>query len=444
ELLDRMRRYHVPGLSLAVIEGWKIVHAKGYGVTEFGGKTAVDTTTLFQAGSISKPVFASGVMRLVEQGKLSLDVDVNNLLKSWQLPASRFTDTEKVTLRRLLSHTAGLTVWGFPGYAVTGPIPTIQQVLDGVPPANTSAVRNDTTPGARWLYSGGGFTIAQLVASDVTGEPFPALMHRLVLAPAGMIHSGYENPPPPERARVAASGHERTDTPVTGRFHVYPEMAAAGLWTTASDLARWAIAVSHSYLSRPGGILATKTAEEMLTVQARQQPPYGTGAFGVGVALAGDGDSISFSHGGRDEGFVAQVVMWPKLGRGYVVMMNGVNGSMIAELGRGIRELHGLSSDRIEKRIGAMDPASLDAAPGRYRTVAGRDTLVWVVGRKGERLTLLNPAGSELTMLPQGKDAFFDLENGADWLFERDANGAVVRMVRQMSGGRRLTMERMN
>ena len=137
---------------------------------EFGKSEAVDTTTLFLAGSISKPVFASGVLALVEQGKLALDDDINLKLKSWRLPDSRFTATEKVTLRRLLTHSAGLTVWGFPGYEVTGPVPTVPELLDGVKPANTPAVRNDTTPGAFWRYSGGGITIAQLMSTDVTGR----------------------------------------------------------------------------------------------------------------------------------------------------------------------------------------------------------------------------------------------------------------------------------
>src|SRR5687768_3180128 len=184
--VERMRYWNVPAISIALIDSFRVVYARGFGVTEFGGSAAVDTTTLFQAGSISKPVFASGALRLVELGKLALDEDVNAKLKSWKVPESPFTTTAKVTLRRLLTHSAGLTVWGFPGYASTVAVPTVPQVLDGSPPANTAAVRNDTIPGARWLYSGGGYTIAQLLTSDVAGEPFASLMQRLVLAPAGM------------------------------------------------------------------------------------------------------------------------------------------------------------------------------------------------------------------------------------------------------------------
>src|SRR6185503_1286422 len=169
------------------------------------------------------------------------------------------------------------------------------------------AVRNDTVPGARWLYSGGGITIAQLLVSDVTGEAFPALMKRLVLEPAGMRRSTYENPLPVARHREAATGHERIDTPVPGSFHTYPEMAAAGLWTTAPELARWALALTRSYNGDRSGILTPDMARTMVFKHQPTGPAGGNGFWGLGVSVSGDGDSISFSHGGRDEGFVADV-----------------------------------------------------------------------------------------------------------------------------------------
>src|SRR5687767_2256708 len=270
DIRDRMRQYHVPGLSIAVIDGDRVVWARGYGVKEFGKSEAVDTTTLFLAGSISKPVFASGVLALVEQGKLALDEDINLKLKSWKLPDSRFTATEKVTLRRLLTHSAGLTVWGFPGYPATQRVPSVVEVLDGK--GNTAAVRNDTTPGARWLYSGGGYTVAQLLTADVTGEPFADLMQRLVLTPAGMTHSTYANPLPASHAAFAASGHERVDTPVPGRYHTYPEMAAAGLWTTPPDLARWMIQLAKSYNGATDGILSPAMARQMIAKHVNTGP----------------------------------------------------------------------------------------------------------------------------------------------------------------------------
>lgn len=424
DVVDRMRALHVPGASVAIVDNFKIVFAKGYGVTEFGGSKRVDTTTLFLAGSMSKPVFASGVLQLVEQGKLSLDEDVNAKLKSWHLPESRFTEHEKVTLRRLLTHSAGLTVWGFPGYEVGKPVPTVPQLLDGAPPANTPAVRNDTTPGARWLYSGGGMTIAQLMATDVTGESFPSLMQRLVLSRAGMTRSTYENPLPKAREAEAASGHERVDTPVPGRFHIYPEMAAAGLWTTAPELARWALSLTHSYNGDAPGLLSHGMAEQMISKQVHQTPQYGGGYWGLGVQVAGDGDSIQFTHGGRDEGFVANFIMWPKLGRGIFVLTNGVNPGLLGELTRAFTEVYGMPQPpRMERKVVAMDSAALAPLAGRFMLAQGKDTAFYDIKPSGSKLTVYDGRMNVTRVVwPEGGDVFFDEGTGGRIKFIRESD----------------------
>src|SRR6266704_996806 len=204
--------------------------AKGYGVAEPGGKVPVTTRTLFQAGSISKPVAAAAMLALVEQGKLSLDEDVNMKLKSWKVPENEFTKEQKVTLRRLASHTAGLTVHGFPGYDVDEKVPTLVQIFNGEKPANTDAIRVDFVPGTEERYSGGGVTIEQQLMMDVSGKQFPVLMKETVLDKIGMSDSSYEQPLPPARAAMTAGGVYADGKPVHGKWHVYPEMAAAGMW----------------------------------------------------------------------------------------------------------------------------------------------------------------------------------------------------------------------
>ena len=450
DILDRMRYYHVPGVSIAVVDNFRIVYASGFGVTEFGGSKPVDTTTLFLAGSISKPVFATGALKLVEQGKLSLDEDINRSLKSWHLPESRFTEKEKVTLRRLLTHSAGLTVWGFPGYEVGKPIPTVEQVLDSAGPANTGAVRNDTVPGARWRYSGGGITIAQLMATDVTGESFPALMKRLVLDPAGMQHSTYENPLPTSREREAASGHEKFDTPVPGRFHIYPEMAAAGLWTTAPDLARWALAVTRAYNGDTKSVLTPAMARQMISRQQQQQPPFGNGYWGLGVAVAGEGDSVNFSHGGRDEGFVANFVMWPKLGRGLFILSNGISGAFMQEVQRAFADMYGFGAGpRTPKRIATVDSAALSAFVGRYRFIppSGRDTVNLEVTAGSNMLRLWDPTLQRTRyLLPEGGDNFFDFDIGSQFTFDRESDqpGARIKAIALMQGMNRRVAPRVS
>src|SRR5262245_33649792 len=192
-LKDRMAYFHTPGLSIAVVNDYKIEWARGFGVKEWGKPAPVTEDTMFQAGSVSKPMFALAVMRLVQDGRLDLDRDVNDYLKSWRVPANGSWQP-RITLRHLLSHTAGTTVHGFPGYCRTDKVPTVPQLLNGEPPANTSAVLVNILPGTQLRYSGGGTTIAQLMVSDVLGLPFPEIMREILLARTGMKHSTYEQP----------------------------------------------------------------------------------------------------------------------------------------------------------------------------------------------------------------------------------------------------------
>lgn len=428
-LVDRMRFYHVPAVSIAVVDDFRIVYAGAFGTREFGTTEPVDTTTLFLAGSISKPVFSSGILKLVQEGKLALDEDVNARLTSWHLPETRFTANERVTLRHLLTHTAGLTVWGFPGYEMGKPIPIVPQVLDGAPPANTPAVRNDTMPGALWRYSGGGLTIAQLLATDVTHETLPALMQRLVLAPAGMTRSTYENPLPNGRWSEAATGHEHVDTPVPGHFHVYPEMAAAGLWTTPSELARWAIALSRAYDGDTTAPFSPLMARQLISCQVIVRPPYGNGCWGLGVQVAGAGDSVSFSHGGRDEGFVAQFEMWPAQRRGIFIMTNGVSGALINEIMRAFAETYGMDiGRRVDKQLASVSRAALASLAGRYLARRGTDSLVIEIQAAGDGLDMSLPAQAVFArLLPQGDDRFVDLTNGAMYRFTRVGSSPTAR-----------------
>ena len=265
-LAERMEHYKVPGVSVAFFGNDRIVWTRGYGYADVERKTSVSAETLFQAASISKPVAALAALHLVEEGKLSLDEDVNAKLKSWKVPDNEFTKEQKVTLRRIVSHSAGLTVHGFPGYASGEPVPTAVQVLDGVkPPANTAPVRVEVEPGQKWNYSGGGFTIMQLMMTDVTGEPFPPLMSELVLKPSGMTHSTYEQPLPQDRAALATMPYRSSGELVKGGPHTYPEMAAAGLWTTPSDLGRMAMEVEREYHGASHRILSQSMAQQYLT-----------------------------------------------------------------------------------------------------------------------------------------------------------------------------------
>lgn len=319
KLTDRMAELHVPGVSIALIHDGKIEWAKGYGAVRVGG-APVTPETLFQAASISKPVTATAVMHLVQTGKLNLDTDVNQYLRSWKVPTNSFTEHTKITLRELLSHTAGMTVHGFPGYASDARLPTLVQVLNGTAPANTPAITVDIAPGSEWRYSGGGFVVTQQLLIDVTGKPFPAFMKETVLGPAGMAHSTYEQPLPRARLGEAAVPYHSDGQPVPGGPHVYPEMSAAGLWTTPSDLARFAIELQNA-LAGKSKILSATSAQEMLTRIK--------GDWGLGISVGGGAAHRYFQHSGGNDGFRCDLVAYDS-GDGIAIMTNGDNGDELA------------------------------------------------------------------------------------------------------------------
>lgn len=312
----RMTELNVPGVSIAVIHEGRIEWARGFGVTGTGG-APVTANTLFQAASISKPVFALAVLRLVDGEKLNLDANVNDYLKEWKLPDNDFTRQSKVTLRGLLSHSAGLTLHGFPGYAASTPLPTTVQILDGTPPANTAAIRADIVPGTLVRYSGGGYLVAQHLLHDVTGVPLPKLMRDLVFAPLGMTRSTYEQPLPMTRMSEIALPHRADGKPVAGGPHTYPEMAPAGLWTTPTDLARYALGVRASLAGKSTGVISAKTARAMLTPVFNNQ--------GLGPQVGGKTSRKFFAHDGGNEGYRCLLIAYED-GEGAVVMTNSDSG----------------------------------------------------------------------------------------------------------------------
>ncbi len=318
-----MSAHRVPAVSIAVVDGGRIAWAKAYGLADVGAGRRATIHTVLQAGSISKPVAASAALRLVEQGRLALDRPINDALTSWRVPDNAFTRDDPVTLRHLLSHTGGLTVHGFPGYAVGTPIPSVVEVLDGKPPANTAAVVVDRKPGAEWRYSGGGTTIAQLAMTDVSRQSFAVLTRRLVLDPVGMTESTFEQPPRDLPSTALATGYTLLGAAVAGRYHIYPEAAAAGLWTTPTDLAKWAIALQNAYAGRPSRLMSKTSARTMLTP--------GLGKWGLGIEVEGAGDTLRFAHGGDDWGFKAGMVGYLSGGRAIVVMANGDGGLAVIE-----------------------------------------------------------------------------------------------------------------
>lgn len=308
KLAQRMRQLQVPGLSVAVVDHGQLAWAHAWGEAQPG--RAMTTDTLMQAASISKPVSAVAALLAVEQGRLSLDADLNVSLRSWQVPPGAQSTDKAVTLRRLLSHSAGFTVEGFDGYAVGAPVPTLLQVLDGLPPANSAAVRVDLQPGTQWRYAGGGYAVLQQLLQDITGQAFASLMQQAVLRPAGMSQSFFAPGGELSAAQAASSAVGfQNGKALAGGYRIHPELAAAGFLTTPGDLARFNLALPR--------LLSPSTLAEALKPQFDQS----------GLGLVVDASTGRYGHDGSNAGFESRWLADAKSGGRAIVIMANADGT---------------------------------------------------------------------------------------------------------------------
>ena len=419
-ILDRMEFYNIPGVSVAVFFDNKVQWAKGYGVADNETKEPVTENTLFIAGSISKPVAVMGALRLVQEGKLALDANINSFLTSWKLPDNAFTAKQPVTLRRIASHSAGLTVHGFRGYAPGEPFPTLMDILNGAPPANSGPIVVDIEPGASWRYSGGGLTIMQLALSDVEKKPFPEILREKVLEPIEMTGSSYEQTMPPDRLKLAASGHDAGGKVIEGKRFIYPEMAAAGLWTTPSDLALFAIEVGRSVRGESNRVLSKEMAQLMVTPQIVIR---GTTEMALGLFLERHGAEVYFGHGGQDVGFVASLIADRDGGYGVAIMTNsdGRAGSLISEITMSVAKEYGWRGYvPVPYDVISLDAKSLSPFPGRYMVDSNRSL---TVSLEGGRLMGKETGESAFELLPISAAEFIRTDATVTYAFA-DGKGA--------------------
>lgn len=414
-LAERMAELGVPGVSIAVLVDGEIAWARGYGLADVASGRPVTPNTLFQAASISKPVAALAALRLVEAGRVELDGDVNAYLTSWRVPDNWFTERAPVTLRGLLTHRAGLTVWGFGGYGPGEEVPDGPAVLDGR--GNTDPVRVYKMPGESWRYSGGGYTVMQQLVADVHGRPFEDVMRDEVLDPVGMVRSTYEQPIPSERQDDIATGYRPSGNPVRGGWYAHPEQAAAGLWTTPSELALYAREMQRARRGESSLVLGEALARAMLTPDEDD--------WGLGPAISADGDR--FQHGGSNQGYRCTFAATIDGDDGVFVMTNSDSGGQLAsEIAVTVAHAYGWSGPLAEEKVPVEVPADVrERYEGTYVAPELGAEFRFDLDRRG--LTL-RQGPRRMSLLPLSDASFFDRETGREVHFSLDGEEMTVRV----------------
>ncbi|NIM12369.1 MAG: serine hydrolase [Candidatus Aminicenantes bacterium] len=433
-LTERMKHHKVPGVSIAVIKDFKLHWTNGYGIKDVTTMEPVTEATLFQAASISKPVTAMAVLRKVQEGKLKLDEKVNDVLVTWKLPENQLTKQTPLTIKHLLTHSGGVTVHGFRGYTSSEPIPSLVQVLDGKRPANSEAIRVDMVPGYMFRYSGGGYCILQQLLMDTVKQPFPIIMEDTVLKPLGMTHSTYLQPLPEDRQKFAASGHRPVGFRIKGKWHIYPEMAAAGLWTTSRDLAQFVIELQLSLKNKSNKVLSQETSQQMLT-------PHVSNFMGLGLLISKPGkNAVYFRFSGDNEGYSCYLIAHKNNGYGAVVMTNSDNGVFLYnEIVRGIANIYQWDDYLPEPHeIIKIAPEKLKPLAGKYAVDSDHVlTLTW----EDNRLTAQVTYGEKAKIFPISETKFVRKDERVIYEFVSDAKTGKVLNITAHRHGQKRTYE---
>ncbi|MFP9100637.1 serine hydrolase [Flavobacterium sp. RHBU_24] len=428
-IAQRMGTHKIPGMSIAVIDNYKIDFAKSYGYADTIQKVPATNNTIYSAGSVSKMVTAIIVMRLVDKGLLDLDTDVNQYLTTWKIEPSSYTVGKGTTLRMLLSHTAGTSqssYWGFKqGQA---PLPSIKQILDGDPIAGTRRVVVNSEPGKEFRYSGGGYMIVQMVLMDVLKADFETIARKYVFNPLKMDSSTFDQPLPKKYLTRLSTGYSEAPWYTPGTY-VYPQQAAAGLHTNATDLALLIIEMEKS-LAGTSSFLKTETVRQMLTPQIEISNGQYTEEMGLGAFLYrrsdATGDNVSyFEHVGVNAGFVGFATGSLAGGHGVLILLNSgddFNG-FGKELIRSIAAAYQWPAFLPDTLLPAkLTEKELEEFCGRYRK--GPNEVVEIMRRDGHFAERIN-GGKEILCFPTGNDSIVFSDYNIKGLFLRDSSGRI-------------------
>ncbi|MDY8136016.1 serine hydrolase [Aquimarina sp. 2201CG5-10] len=359
---ERMKHYGIPGVSIAVINNGKVAWAKGYGIMDKESEVPVTDKTLFQVSTIGMSLTAYGALRLVDQNKVTLNEDINSYLKSWKLPDSEFTKEEKVTIKNLLSHSAGINVHDFQGYSTDEPVPTLIEVLNGTSPANSNPVMVDKVLNENLWISAGGYTIIQQMMMDIEGKKFQELMNELVFQPLEMKNSRFKQSLNTEELKIAATGYLRDGSMVKGKRHTYPELASNGLWTNAEDLAKFVINIQQTLKDNRNKGLSKNLTSLMLTPSSKNR----YGQYGLGFSIYNKKDEVYFEHHGWSTGFYSRMTAHRDNGYGVVVLTNTPLPAFVFEVFRSVALAYEWDNYFPVHKKMEVEQSLVDEITGRY------------------------------------------------------------------------------
>ena len=414
-LEERMNHYKIKGLSVGVIHDYRIEWLKGYGMADSAENCYVDENTIFQAASISKALHGMAVLKLAQERRLDLDADINDYLKGWKFNYPDSSGEWTITTKNLLSHTAGLSLFGYPGYLRGMPLPDDIQILNGEPPANSGEAGILFKPGERYMYSSFGIMISQKILTDITGQDYEKYMNRNVLRPLGMKNSFFTQPPPTRFSDRLAAGYDPEGREIAGKYYIYPELAAVGLWTNPADLCRFIIETQLAYQGRSSKVISTEFTRLRMT-------PVIDSA-GLGIFIDSRGSRRWFNHNGGSEGYTSILTGSFETGDGAVIMINSDNGAIMDEILAAIATVYCWEDyyQPVIKRVVEVAPALLGSYIGEYDLGGATATI-----KRGDNGLILNVAGQDRRLYFTSDTSCFVKEQKSDLSFVRDATGKVT------------------
>lgn len=425
---ERMAFWHVKALSIAVIQDYKIAWAKAYGWADDSLKIPATTQTLFQAASISKSLNAVGVMKLVQEKKIDLYADINTYLTTWKFPYDSLSRGKKISTANLLSHTAGLRVHGFPGYARGTQIPSLVSILNGDSTTNTDTIKSMYEPGLKSEYSGGGIEISQMIVMDVTHQPYDQYMYDQVLKPMGMISSTYQQPPLNKNPTLLATAYKEDGTQIIGKYHVYPEQAAAGLWTNPTDLSKYIIETQLALIGKSHKVLDQPTTVLRLT-------PYIDQSAALGVFIVNADSTKYFNHSGANEGFRCVYFGSMEGGNGIVVMVNSDNNDILNEVVRSVAKeykMKGLFHPRPKQKVQIPDSV-LQTYAGNYEL---GPKFILTISVEGGKVYAQATGQNKFDIVAESQNKFFATIGLIEIEFVKDEQGKVSKLILYQNGQR--------